>query len=97
MTTARVFLAFIGLLGFSGLALFQSRAADVFLETQRSDFQKIPIWVMGFSDGKADGNLGKSIGDQMADVLKADLARSQVFEVIDEPMPVLEFSRSHCQ
>ena len=97
MTTTRVFLAFIGLLGFSGLALLESRAADVFLETQRSDFQKIPIWVMGFGDGKADGNFGKSIGDQMADVLKADLARSQVFEVIDEPMPVLEFSSSDCQ
>ncbi len=97
MRMACALIAFIGLLGFSGLALFESRAADVFLETQRSEFQKIPIWVMGFGEGKAGGKIGKPIGTVMAEVLKADLIRSQIFEVIDEPMPALEFSHSHCQ
>ena len=46
MFTQRGFLAFIALLGVSGLVLFESNAADVFLETERSEFQKIPIWVM---------------------------------------------------
>ncbi|MFB3145651.1 MAG: hypothetical protein ACE1ZO_00870, partial [Nitrospirales bacterium] len=89
MLTQRGFLAFIALLGVSGLVLFESNAADVFLETKRSEFQKIPIWVMGFGDGKAGANAGNPIGTQMADILKADLTRSQVFEVMDEPMPAL--------
>ncbi len=91
------FLAFLSLLSIGGLALVESRAADVFLETERSEFQKIPIWVMGFGDGKAGANADKPIGVQMANILKADLTRSQVFEVVDEPMPPLEFSHSHCQ
>ena len=97
MKTTYVLAAFIGLLGLGGLTLFESRAADVFLETQRSEFQKIPIWVMGFGDRKAGDKSVKTIGKQMAEVLKADLTRSQVFEVIGEPMPALEFSHSHCQ
>jgi len=97
MFTKHGLLAFIGLLCVSGLVLLESNAADVFLETKRSEFQKIPIWVMGFGDGKAGAKSNKPIGVQMADILKADLTRSQVFEVVDEPMPVLEFSHSHCQ
>lgn len=97
MRMTRLLIAFTGLLGFSGLALFESKAADVFLETQRSEFQKIPIWIMGFGDRKAGDKSVKTIGRQMAEVLKADLTRSQVFEVIGEPMLALEFSHSHCQ
>ena len=97
MKTTYALAAFIGLLGLGGLTLFESRAADVFLETQRSEFQKIPIWVMGFGDGKEGGQSVESIGGEMAEVLKADLRRSQVFEVLDESILVLEFSHSHCQ
>jgi TolB protein len=97
MLTTRGLLAFIGLLGVSGVMLFESNAADVFLETKRSEFQKIPIWVMGFGDGKAGAKSDNPIGAQMADILKADLTRSQVFEVVDEPIAALEFSHSHCQ
>jgi len=97
MLTKRGLLAFIGLLGVSGVVLFDSNAADVFLETKRSEFQKIPIWVMGFGDGKTGGKSDNPIGIQMADILKADLTRSLVFEVVDEPMAALEFSHSHCQ
>ena len=63
MRMTRLLIAFTGLLGFSGLVLFESKAADVFLETKRSDFQMIPIWVMGFGDGKAKGNSVESIGE----------------------------------
>ena len=68
-------------------------AADVFLETSRSEFQKIPIWVMGFHDGNSQTRIGK----QLHDVLKADLRRTQVFEVLGEPPDVPAFEHAHCQ
>lgn len=66
-------------------------ADDVFLETRRSEFQKIPIWVMGFHDG----NSQTRIGAQLYDVLKADLTRTQVFEVLEEPTDVPAFAHAH--
>ena len=97
MRTRRVLIACAGLCVIGVLALLESRAADVFLETTRSEFQKIPIWVMGFHDGKAGEPSGKRLGVQMSEILKADLTRSQVFEIVDEPMSDLDFSYSHCQ
>lgn len=52
---------------------------DVFLEATRPDFQKIPIGVLWFMDGGAK----ERPGEQVADVLKADLRRSLVFAVTD--------------
>ena len=68
-------------------------ADDVFLETSRSEFQKIPIWIMGFHDG----NSQTRIGAQLNDVLKADLRRTQVFEVLEEPPDVPAFEHAHCR
>jgi len=68
-------------------------ADDVFLETRRSEFQKIPIWLMGFHDG----NSQTRIGAQLHDVLKADLTRTQVFEVLEDPPDVPAFEHAHCQ
>jgi len=97
MRPTTLVLALAGLLVVGSVALFESNAADVFLETERAEFQKIPIWVMGFGDGKAGAKTGNPLGDRMSEILKADLSRSQVFEVLEQPMPGLEFSRSHCQ
>lgn len=97
MSTRHCLMLFIGLLSLGGLSLIESKAADVFLETKRSDFQKIPIWIMGFGDGQAGSDSAKPIGAQMAEILKADLTRSQVFEVLDAPMAPSVFANSHCQ
>lgn len=98
MRMLRSLLTVVGLLSIGSLTLYESNAADVFLETKRTEFQKIPIWVMGFGDGKAGGEEdGKPIGERMSSILKADLRRSGVFEVLDEPLANLEFSHSHCE
>ena len=98
MRTKHLLMVSVCLVGLGTLALFESNAADVFLETKRSEFQKIPIWIMGFGDGKAGGDAPKPIGDQMAQILKADLTRSGVFEVLNQaPMAGLEFSHAHCE
>lgn len=69
-------LLFVG----GGLAgILESGAADVFLEATRPDFQKIPIGVLWFQDSAMPGRPG----EQAADVLKADLRRSQIFAVSD--------------
>ena len=65
------------LMGFIGI--FESGAADVILEVTRPDFQKIPIGLLPFKEGKATDHSGK----QAIDVLSADLKRSQVFSVAD--------------
>ncbi len=93
----RSLLVVISVLSVGVFSLIESNAADVFLETKRSDFQKIPIWIMGFGDGQAGSSSGKPIGTQMAEILKADLTRSQVFEVLEIPMSPSAFSNSHCQ
>lgn len=70
-------------LGVAGLgvwgSLLESDAADVYLEATRPDFQKIPIGILGFADGTVPSRPGK----EAADVLAADLRRSQVFTVAD--------------
>ncbi len=61
------------------VGILESGATDVFLEATRPDFQKIPIGVVGFKDG----NLAARQGDRVAQVLTADLRRSQLFTVTD--------------
>ncbi|RMH05889.1 MAG: Tol-Pal system beta propeller repeat protein TolB [Nitrospirae bacterium] len=71
-------------------------AAEVFLEASRPDFQPIPIWILGFGDGHAKPTSGMGIGRQIAQILRNDLTRSQLFEVVNLPLDSLEFSQSHC-
>ena len=80
-----------------GPVLLESNAADVFLETSRSGFQKIPTWIMGFGDGKGDVQVDRQVGREMVEVLKADLRRSLMFEVLREPPLELEFAQAHCE
>lgn len=64
----------------AGLAgILESGAADVFLEATRPDFQKIPIAVLWFLDEAVK----ERPGERVAEVLKADLRRSQIFAVTD--------------
>jgi TolB protein len=65
-------------LGATG-GILESSAADVYLEATRPDFQKVPIGILGFQDGAVQARPGK----EAADVLSADLRRSQVFTVAD--------------
>jgi TolB protein len=60
-------------------SILESGAADVYLEASRPDFQKVPIGILGFQDGSLPSRPGKVA----ADVLAADLRRSQVFAVAD--------------
>ncbi|MGH7256683.1 MAG: hypothetical protein ACREI3_13010, partial [Nitrospirales bacterium] len=57
------------------------KAADVFLEATRPDFQKIPIGILGFKDTA----LKASQGQRVAQILADDLRRSQIFQVTDFP------------
>jgi len=56
-------------------------AADVFLEATRPDFQKIPLGVVSIeNNGGPDW-----LGGRLEEVLKKDLKRSLVFELMDLP------------
>jgi len=88
---------FVSVLIWGGPVLLQSDAADVFLETSRTGFQKIPVWIMGFGDGKGDVHADTRVGREITEVLKADLTRSLMFEVLREPPLPLEFPQAHCE
>ena len=66
-------------LGAGLVGIMESAATDVFLEATRPDFQKIPIGVLEFQSVMAPGNAA----ERVAEVLKADLRRSQIFSVTD--------------
>ena len=76
---------FVGLLVCMAVWTFlmceESAAADLFIETSRSTFDPIPVAVFPF---QAD-DVSQTLGFSAADVVKADLRRSQLFrvEVID--------------
>ncbi len=74
----------------------EGRAADVFLETTRSEFRKIPIWVMGFGNTAGRQGRAETPGETMAAVLTEDLRRTQLFDVIKRPAPALDLSDVHC-
>ena len=69
---------------------------DAILEATRSEFQKIPIWVMGFSPVQQDNKNPEQIHTQVESILKADLTRSQVFAVADLPPSKGAFSQNKC-
>ncbi|OLB03760.1 MAG: Tol-Pal system beta propeller repeat protein TolB [Nitrospirae bacterium] len=66
-------------LGAGFVGIMESGAADVFLEATRPDFQKIPVGVLEFKSVMAPANAA----ERVAEVLKADLRRSQIFSVAD--------------
>ncbi len=69
---------------------------EAILEATRSEFQKIPIWVMGFSSVQQDDKISEQTDTQVRSILKDDLTRSQVFAVKDLPQKKGEFSENKC-
>lgn len=66
----------------AGLAgILESGAADVFLEATRPDFQRISLGVVGIQNGGGPDWLG----GRLEEVLKKDVKRSLVFDLIDLP------------
>jgi len=72
------------------------RGEEAELKATRSEFQKIPIWVMGFSPVRQNAGLPEPLRSQVASVLKADLTRSQIFSVADLQPADGEFSENKC-
>ena len=90
-------LIIFGLLLLLGLTSpLPSPGEDAVLEATRSEFQKIPIWVMDFPTVKRDNVLPKGAPQTVVNVLKADLNRSQVFSVADMPGDQGGFSENKC-
>lgn len=75
----------------------EENEAEVFLETHRSEFQKIPIWIMGFADSETREQDDTGIGEQVDAILKADLQRTQVFEVMGRATETLPLSKAGCR
>ena len=70
---------------------------DAILEATRSEFQKIPIWVMEFSSvQQKDNKIPEQTDAKVQSILKDDLIRSQVFAVEDLPLKKGEFSENKC-
>lgn len=97
MRNSTAWLVLIVVLICGGPVLIESDAADVFLESSRTGFQKIPVWIMGFGDGKGDMKADLRVGRETMEVLKADLTRSLMFDVLQEPPRPLEFVQAHCE
>jgi TolB protein len=66
------------------------------LKATRSEFQKIPIWVMEFSPVQQNAKLSEQLQSQVPSVLKADLTRSQIFSVVDLPPAAGNFTENTC-
>jgi TolB protein len=63
------------------IGILESGAADVFLEATRPDFQKIPLGVVSI-----ENNSGPEwLGGRLEEVLRKDVKRSLVFELMDLP------------
>ncbi len=69
---------------------------DAILEATRSEFQKIPIWVMGFSSVQQNKKFSEQTQAHVRSILKHDLTRSQVFAVADSPPTKGGFSENRC-
>ncbi|HKO31189.1 MAG TPA: hypothetical protein VJU54_08625, partial [Nitrospiraceae bacterium] len=63
------------------VGILDSGAADVFLEATRPDFQKISLGIAGIQNGGGPDWLGGRIEE----VLKKDVKRSLVFDLVDLP------------
>jgi TolB protein len=69
---------------------------DAILEATRSEFQKIPIWVMEFSPVQQKQKISEQPHTQVRSILKDDLTRSQVFAVTALPSANGEFFENKC-
>jgi TolB protein len=69
---------------------------DAILEATRSEFQKIPIWVMDFSSIQQHKKTPEQIQTPVRSILKDDLTRSQVFAIAASPPTKGEFSENKC-
>ena len=75
----------------------EDEKAEVFLETHRSEFQKIPIWIMGFAESENPLEDDAGIGKQVDAILQADLRRTHVFKVMKRATDTLPLSKAGCQ
>lgn len=80
----------------SGAWWIPTLAEEVFLEATREDFQKIPIWVLDFPIIANARQTALNQDHEVVKVLKADLARSQIFEVRDLPVERVAFAENKC-
>ncbi len=69
---------------------------EVFLETNR-EFQKIPIWIMGFAGSENPLEDDAGISKQVDAILQADLRRTHVFTVMKRATDTLPLSKAGCQ
>ena len=83
MTQVKLISAWFGgvLLLAGVVGILESGAADIFLEATRPDFQKISLGVAGIQNGGGPDWLGGRIEE----VLKKDVKRSLVFDLVDLP------------
>src|SRR5680860_417520 len=91
--------AILALLAFSVISVSPAslHGEEADLKATRSEFQKIPIWVMGFLPVQRDTTgLSEDIEAQVASVLKADLKRSQIFSIAELPPAKGDFSDNKC-
>ena len=93
--TQLVVLVFCFVLPF--VARADDKKAEVFLETHRSEFQKIPIWIMGFTGSESPKEDDAGIGKQVDAILQADLRRTHVFQVMKRATDTLPLSKAGCQ
>ena len=92
--TQLILLVFFFVLPFAADA--QMNETEVKLGIKR--FQKIPIWIMGFSGSETRQQQDDAeIGEQVDAILKADLRRTQVFEVIEQSTDTLPLSQAGCR
>jgi TolB protein len=83
MTQLKLVSAWLGgaLLLAGVVGILESGAADVFLEATRPDFQKISLGIVGVqNEGGPDW-----LGGRIEEVLKKDVRRSLVFDLVDLP------------
>src|ERR1700704_6849794 len=83
MTQVKLISAWLGgaVLLVGAIGIIESGAADVFLEATRPDFQKISLGVAGIQNAGGPDWLGGRIEE----VLKKDVKRSLVFDLVDLP------------
>lgn len=63
------------------VGILESGAADVFLEATRPDFQKISLGILGIQNGGGP----EWLGGRLEEVLKKDVKRSLIFDLVDLP------------
>ncbi|THJ21472.1 MAG: Tol-Pal system beta propeller repeat protein TolB [Nitrospira sp. CG24E] len=83
MRQAKLISVWVGgaLLLAGAVGILESGASDVFLEATRPDFQKISLGIAGIQNGGGPDWLGGRIEE----VLKKDVKRSLVFDLVDLP------------